>query len=309
MTLKKAIVNSDAPIISSYEDATSGTRSVGTLIKILPNGAIVRFFSDVCGFLPISEMSEAYIQDPREHFTVGQSVNVHVLSVDPANQKLRVSRKDPNLSGKAQKKALAKLPSSSVVSKTVVEKSADEMPDEPAGEGLSTGGFDWSASILDRRGPDTDSERDTSPEEERHKKKRKKAQIKEDLTGNLATREPQSVADFERLLLGDPNDSKMWIMYMSFQLQLNEVEKAREIAERAIKTIALREEKEKQNVWTAMLNMESTYGTDETLEEAFKRACQYNEAQSIHEKLASIYIQTGKTEVWNFPIKVLATDT
>ena len=171
------------------------------------------------------------------------------------------------------------------------------MTDEPAGEGLSTGGFDWSASILDKRGLDTDSERDTSREEESHKKKRKKAQIKEDLTGNLASREPQSVADFERLLLGNPNDSKLWIMYMSFQLQLNEVEKTREIAERAIKTIALREEKEKQNVWIAMLNMESMYGADETLEEAFKRACQYNEAQGIHEKLASIYIQTGKTKV------------
>jgi len=127
LTLKKAIVNSDAPIISSYEDTTPSTRSVGTLVKILPNGAIVKFFSDVCGFLPVSEMSEAYIQDPREHFTVGQSVNVHVLSVDPANQKLRVSCKDPNLFGEAQKEALAKLPPGGVVSGTVVEKSADDL--------------------------------------------------------------------------------------------------------------------------------------------------------------------------------------
>ena len=170
------------------------------------------------------------------------------------------------------------------------------MTDEPAGEGLGTEGLHCSASILDKRGLDTDSERDTSLEEESHKKKHKKAQIK-DSTGDLATREPQFVSDFERLLLGDPDDSTLWIMYMSFQLQLNEVEKAREIAERAIKTIALREEKEKRNVWIAMLNMESMYGTDETLEEAFKRACQYKEAQGIYEKLASIYIQSGKTEV------------
>ncbi|PWW72721.1 nucleic acid-binding protein [Tuber magnatum] len=186
------------------------------------------------------------------------------------------------------------------------EESNVEMIDAPAGEGLSTGGFDWSASVLDKRGPDTGSERDSNSEEEKHKKKkRKKAQIKEDLTGNLATREPQSVADFERLLLGDPNDSKLWIMYMSFQLRLSEVEKSREIAERAIKTIALREEKEKQNVWIAMLNMESMYGTDETLEEVFKRACQYNEAQDIHEKLASIHIQTGKTEKADDLFKVM----
>ncbi|PUU76101.1 hypothetical protein B9Z19DRAFT_991852 [Tuber borchii] len=183
------------------------------------------------------------------------------------------------------------------------------MTDKPAGKGPGTGGLNWPFNVLDKRGLDTDSERDTSLEEERHKKKRKKVQIKEDLTGNLATREPQSVADFERLLLGDPNDSILWIMYMSFQLQLNEVEKAREIAERAIKTIA---PKEKQNVWIAMLNMESMYGTDETLEEAFKRACQYNEAQGIYEKLASIYIQTGKTEkahdLFKVMIKKFSTD-
>jgi len=286
LTLKKAIVNSDAPIISSYEDTTPGTRSVGTLVKILPYGAIVRFFSDVCGFLPASEMSEAYIRDPRVYFTVGQPVNIRVLSMDPANQKLRVSCK-----GEVEEEPDIEMTDSSVIS--ISGSSSSSSPSL----GLTTGGFDWSASILDKRGPDTDSERDTNLGEERHKKKRKKAQIKEDLTGNLAAIEPQSVADFERLLLGDPNDSKMWIMYMSFQLQLNEVEKARGISERAIKTIALREEKEKQNVWIAMLNMESMYGTDETLEDAFKRACQYNEAQGIHEKLASIYIQTGKTEV------------
>ena len=53
------------------------------------------------------------------------------------------------------------------------------------------------------------------------------------------------MADFECILLGDPDDSKMWIMYMLLQLQLNEVEKARDIAKRAVKTLALREGKER----------------------------------------------------------------
>jgi len=43
------------------------------------------------------------------------------------------------------------------------------MGDEPAGGGLSAGRFDWAASILDKRGPDTDSERNTSLGEERYK--------------------------------------------------------------------------------------------------------------------------------------------
>lgn len=171
------------------------------------------------------------------------------------------------------------------------------MEDAPAstGPGLSTGGFDWTASILDKR----EHEASGSDEEveQKPKKKSRKSKIKQDLTGDLATREPQSIADYERLLLGEPNNSLLWIQYLAFQLQLSEVEKAREIAERALKTIAIREEKEKLNVWIAMLNMENAYGNDESLEEVFKKACQYNDAQDVHEKLASIYIQSGKTEV------------
>lgn len=170
------------------------------------------------------------------------------------------------------------------------------MEDAPAspGPGLSIGGFDWTASILDKReyeasGSDEDAE-------EKPKKKNKKSKIKQDLTGDLVTREPQSIADYERLLLGEPNSSMLWIQYLAFQLQLSEIEKAREISERALKTIAIREEKEKLNVWIAMLNMENAYGNDGSLEETFKRACQYNDAQDVHEKLASIYIQSGKIE-------------
>ena len=61
---------------------------------------------------------------------------------------------------------------------------------------------------------------------------------------------------------------------MSFQLQLSEVDKAREIGERALKTINYREEQEKLNIWIALLNLENTFGTDESLEDTFKN--QYN---------------------------------
>jgi rRNA biogenesis protein RRP5 len=174
----------------------------------------------------------------------------------------------------------------------------EDAPVLAVGEGLSAGGFDWTGSILDKREHDAASESENDGDQDKQKKKkRKKSKIKEDMTGDMATREPQSVADHERILLGDPNNSVLWIQYLAFQLQLSEIEKAREIAERAIKTIDVREEKEKLNVWIAMLNMENAYGNDETLQETFKRACQYNDSQDVHERLASIYIQSGKTEV------------
>ena len=128
-------------------------------------------------------------------------------------------------------------------------------------------------------------------------KKRRLGEIKQDRTGDLVSGEPKSVTDFERLTLGDPNDSKLWVRYMAFQLQLGELERARDIAERALKTIDPKEDSERRNAWVASLNMENAYGNDDTLETVFQRAVQYNDAQDIHERMASIYIQSGKFEV------------
>ena len=160
-------------------------------------------------------------------------------------------------------------------------------------QGLTTGGFDWNGgvSVTGDGGGRSDTDAEAS---EPKKKKRRKAEIKIDKTGDLDANGPQSVADFERLLLGQPNSSVLWLSYMAFQLQLSEVAKARETAERALRTINMRESTEKMNVWIALLNLENTYGSDESLEEVFKRACQYNDSQEIHERLISIYIQSGK---------------
>lgn len=166
----------------------------------------------------------------------------------------------------------------------------------PKASGLSAGGFDWTGGIFAPADSDTPSETDEEPIQSK-KKRRRNAEIKVDRTGDLDSNGPQSVADFERLLMGQPNSSVLWLSYMAFQLQLSEATKAREIAERAICTISLREETEKMNVWVALLNLENTYGTDESLEEVFQRACQYNDSQDIHERLISIHIQSGNHEV------------
>ncbi|MCJ1281625.1 rRNA biogenesis protein rrp5 [Xylographa opegraphella] len=163
-------------------------------------------------------------------------------------------------------------------------------------QGLSTSGFDWSGGMMDRN--EKEMQFDTDGELQPRKKKRRKAELKIDKTGDLDTNGPQSVADFERLLLGQPNSSFLWLSYMAFELQLSEVSKARGIAERAIRTINQGQDTDSEllNVWVAYLNLENTYGTDETVEEIFKRACEYNDPEEIHSRLASIYIQSGKNE-------------
>lgn len=53
-------------------------------------------------------------------------------------------------------------------------------------------------------------------------------------------RQPESADDFDRLVLSSPDSSILWLQYMAFHLQATEIEKARAVAERALKTISFR---------------------------------------------------------------------
>lgn len=51
---------------------------------------------------------------------------------------------------------------------------------------------------------------------------------------------PEDAAAFERLLLASPNSSLLWLQYMAHHLQATQIEQARAVAERALKTISFR---------------------------------------------------------------------
>lgn len=167
-------------------------------------------------------------------------------------------------------------------------------------EGLSAGGFDWSGAIHEDEDEDEDDMADdvTLGTQTQTKKKRKgKPEIKIDQTGDLDKHGPQNSSDFERLLLGSRNSSDLWTQYMEFRLRLGEIDGARKLAERALQEIDIREQDEKKRIWMAYLALENGFGGDEDVEKVFARACQYADAQEIHDELASIYILSGKHEV------------
>lgn len=51
---------------------------------------------------------------------------------------------------------------------------------------------------------------------------------------------PQTAEDYDRLALQSPNSSLIWLRYMAFHLESTEIDKARSVAERALKTISFR---------------------------------------------------------------------
>lgn len=92
VTMKRSLLNSDLPILSSFEDAVPGeTVTHGVITNIVAAGLIVTFYNDVHALAPLVELSEEFVQDPTKNFSIGQVVKCRVLTVDPAQRRMRVT--------------------------------------------------------------------------------------------------------------------------------------------------------------------------------------------------------------------------
>ncbi|KAA8912855.1 hypothetical protein FN846DRAFT_931829 [Sphaerosporella brunnea] len=328
MSLRPSAISGKIPEKQSgLGDFTKGQIVTGKIKKVAEYGVFVSIDgSNVSGLCHKSQIADRQVEDISKLYAEGDPVKAKILSIDMEKRRISFGLKasyfkdddfdsedggmeldeeegaededdsDDESTGGIDLSHVKDIEMDEDEDEDEDDESDVQMEDAPVlgGEGLSAGGFDWTANnIFEKRECDEESDSD---EEDKKKRRKRRSEIKKDLTGDMISREPQSVTDFERLVLGDPNDSKLWIQFMAFQLQLGEVEKAREIAERAIKTILQKEDAERRNVWVALLNMENAYGDDETLDATLKRAVQYNDAQDIHERMTSIFIQSGKTE-------------
>ena len=125
------------------------------------------------------------------------------------------------------------------------------------------------------------------------------------LSGDAA---PTNATEFERLLVGNPNSSYLWIKYMAHLLSLGEIDAARAVAQRALDTINIREQGEKFNVWVAWLNLENVYGSpspEEALMGLFQRGLQYCDQKALYMALLGILQKSGRGELMQEVLKTM----
>ena len=111
---------------------------------------------------------------------------------------------------------------------------------------------------------------------------------------------PHSEADFQRLLVGSPNSSYLWIAYMAHLAGLGEPAQARAVAERALSgqpgSISYREQREQLNVWVAWMNLEAAYGEeprDAAVGRVFAAACKQSDHKALHLALVGTHQRAG----------------
>lgn len=108
----------------------------------------------------------------------------------------------------------------------------------------------WDALLLDQPGtnatadPAAASAAAAAPPPSKRARKRAReeheASVRQAELSRLRGEAPQTPDDFERLALGAPNSSYVWIQYVVHLLGTAEVAKARAVAERALETIDFR---------------------------------------------------------------------
>lgn len=99
----------------------------------------------------------------------------------------------------------------------------------------------------------------------------------------VGNRAPETADDFEGLVVCEPKSSSRSILCMAYCIRIHEIVCAREDAERVLKTISFREEKEKFNVWIALVRLEGLYGFPHSMNSVFQRVIEYGiDASMLH---------------------------
>jgi rRNA biogenesis protein RRP5 len=311
--------------VKSFEDIKRGTVYEGYVSNIAPVGVFIKLNHSIAARVKIANLSDSFVKEWKDIYKLGQLVKVKIIYIDHDMKRLEASLKKSVVEGtsapaKSGKKEQQVEDSDSDEEMPEVDDSdedeemqeASDNEDEEAEEAqeseeeseeenaapaaaLSIDNFDWTGINNRVDSSDEEEESDDEDEDTKSKDKKKKKEV-QDLTAELNTNAPQTAADFERLLVGSPNSSYLWINFMAYQLQLSEIAKARDIGERALKTISFREEQEKMNVWVALLNLENNFGTEETLQDVFKRALVYCDPLKVYLQLVKIYERSEKED-------------
>ena len=238
------------------------------------------------------ECADHEVTNARELYTEGDEVRAVIVKVDRPNRKVEASLK-PSLLPSETAVDTAMLPSETEEVKDMeeeMEEESEEMEEseeseEESEEETPAAGFGWE---------------DFAPavEEEKAEVAAKPAKAKKLSERAIASMEqslakadtlPESEQDFERLLVSNPTSSHLWLRYASWLLSTTEVAKARAVIRRALKSIPVHMEEERSNLWLALMNLESEYGDEDSLEAVFREAKQAMEPKQAYLHLAKLY--------------------
>ena len=336
MTLKESALERGYVPRKVFADMHVGDIVTAKVAKVETFGVfiVVDNSENVRGLCHRSEIAEKRIEDASSLFSEGDAVTAKVLKIDAGQRRINFGMKAsyfPDGSRDSEDSA-SESEGGAIISRTIDQLVAEteavghtvELNEVEDSDGASltdhsdiddanaanvseqksifdTLSFDfnttsknWTGQSLKRTSYNSDTEDERSAQARPKKKKRAVVQV--DHSADLDKQGPQSASDYERLLLSDPDSSLLWLQYMAHHLEQGDIDLARAVGEKALKSIGTAQDAEKLNIWIALLNLENAYGDTDgnSLRVVLQRALEYNDAAEMHARLASIYINSGK---------------
>ncbi|KAI4310641.1 hypothetical protein MLD38_035604 [Melastoma candidum] len=312
----------------------------GNIRRVEPYGLFITIHpSNLVGLCHKSQLSDDHIEDVGSKYKAGEDVKVKILKVDQDRQRISLGMKDSYIHENRKnmettsdqdeddelmtengfqghnKSFTSPSSGSGIFQDLMIEDDDDEddaalaqvesraavPPLEVALDDLEQNGEDIEV-IPEKHLEDAHSADPKSKKEARKKAKQEREKEIRAAEQRLLEKDvPRTPDEFEKLVRSSPNSSFVWIKYMAFMLSVADVEKARSIAERALRTINIREENEKLNVWVAYFNLENTYGNppEEAVQKVFQRALQYCDPKKVHLALLGVYERNKQHQLAN----------
>lgn len=91
LTMKRALLTADTPVLATYEDALMGRAAHGFITKIADYGVVVSFYNGVYGLVPAALLHAAGVTNLEEAYVLGQVVKAVVTRCDVAKKRLMLS--------------------------------------------------------------------------------------------------------------------------------------------------------------------------------------------------------------------------
>jgi protein Tex len=85
---------------NSFTDLTINSVLLGKVIKTTNFGVFMNIGVDIDGFVHISEISDKFIKDPSSVLSVGETIKVKIISIDPVKRRISLSIKQAQESSK-----------------------------------------------------------------------------------------------------------------------------------------------------------------------------------------------------------------
>ncbi|MCJ1332858.1 rRNA biogenesis protein rrp5 [Thelotrema lepadinum] len=317
MSLKDSVIDKEYRVPIKWDDLREGEIRTGKVRKVEPFGVFVVFDNslNVSGLCHRSEMADDPVTDARSFYQEGDAVKAKILNLEQNSRRVSLGMKasyleqstilgDENSGASDSSEDGDELAAESIEvsnAKPSLNTGVVNTASTQQGVELEIGDFEWT-DTLDLQVNDQ-SKRLLSKHEANLKGK---TAVEADFQDGLP------LSHFEKLVMNQPGSSLLWLKYLSFHLQLGEVDKARDVAERAVRAVTSHSGdggEETLDMWIGYLNMEHAYGDEVTLERVFERACQYNDPKEVHQRVASIYIKSGVHKVrTNCPLVVIAAN-